>query len=137
MSRRFVAIALAVAVMVSFLFVGAGPVAAHLGGTDTGVSGHCSNGDNGGGGSVGVHENGSVNAVDGEEARSIADGVTHFAQQIPDDQECGGEDDQSYDYVEAHVGNPDGGQRVHVCYSQDTSDSNRPINANTSDACHI
>lgn len=144
MSRKLATVAIATVVAVSFLFVGAGAVAAHDGGNDVGVSGNCDDANgNGGGGSVGANTDGDVDATNAEEIQSVVAGLTFFAQQKnehPDREDTcdGGEDetsdDSNYDYIEAHAG--DGNQQIQFCYSQDNANSSPPGGAGQGDQCH-
>lgn len=144
MSRKIVSIGIAVAVAVAFLFVGAGAVAAHDGGNDVGVSGHCSDdttGQEGGGGSVGVSNDGDpsqddVDATNPTEVQSVIAGLQLFFSEQQGDGECGTDntDEDSYDYLEAHASGDPG--QVQACFSQDTDNSDPPISAGQGDQCH-
>lgn len=137
-----VTIGIALAVAVAFLFVGVGAVAAGDNAEGTvGTSGHCSQGDNGGGGSGSVTVDGDpgeedVDAVEGPgEAQSIVEGLAFFFQQKQahpqrDDTCDGGNGDDSYDYLETHAG------PVQACYSEDNADNQGDISANGNNACH-
>lgn len=140
MSRKLITIGIAVTVAVSFMFVGFGGVAAHDGETDVGASGNCSDDSgNGGGGSVGVSSDGSVDDTDADEVQSTAEGLAWFAQQRQetDDDPCDhheSDENNSYDYIEVHAG--DGENGVQYCYSEDNSADNGNVDTEGGDACH-
>jgi len=123
----------------SLMVVGAAaPVAAHGGGNDTGASGHCSDDSSGGGGAVGVNSDGEVDATNPGEIQSIAAGLQHYGEQRQEgdngaDTCDGGEGEDSYDYLEAHVGNGD--QQVQFCFSEDTNRNNPPVSVGQGDQC--
>lgn len=136
MSRSIATIGIAVVVAVSFLFVGVGAVAAHDGGTDVGASGNCDDANNGGGGSVGVGGEDTVDATGPDEIQSTVQGLAWYAQQRPGDSSgdaCDGGDesgeDNSYDYIEAHAGP---GQ---FCFSQQNNEQQGDVTLDGSDAC--
>lgn len=115
------------------------PAAAH-GDTTIGASGHCSDGSSGGGGSVGVGSDGSVDGTSPSEIQSVIAGLLFFFQQKqanPDradtcDGNAGGHgEDQtdSYDYIEAHAG------PVQACYSEENAQQNGGLETDGDDAC--
>lgn len=132
MKRRIAAFLLSLALLTAGV---AAPVAAHDGGTDIGASGNCSEGERGGGASVGVNTDGSVDPVNAFTVLSIALGVGYFAEQKAANPEredtCDG-GDGDYDYLEAHAG--DGDTQAQYCYSEDNA--NDGGSAGTGDQCH-
>lgn len=134
MSLKLVALGVATVTTVALLFAGAGAVAAHDTGHTVGASGNCDDGDNGGGGSVGVSENGSYDGTNASEAQSTAEGLLHYFEQRQNSENDPCDDHRSdydsYDYLEVHASD------VQYCYSENNSQSNGNYSTDGSDACH-